>query len=82
MRSSPSVTCPSTENLTNRLCAGVAGGELGTVTGRPRRTGWLDLPVCRCSLCRWGRGGTRQSCFGTRSAERQAERLFMSITKR
>src|ERR1051326_28959 len=25
------------------------GNELGTVTGRPRRTGWLDLPVVRPS---------------------------------
>ncbi len=25
----------------------VAGGEFGSVTGRPRRTGWLDLPVLR-----------------------------------
>ncbi len=24
-----------------------AGGEYGTVTGRPRRVGWLDLPVLR-----------------------------------
>ncbi len=23
------------------------GNEFGTVTGRPRRTGWLDLPVLR-----------------------------------
>lgn len=23
------------------------GGEYGTVTGRPRRIGWLDLPMCR-----------------------------------
>jgi adenylosuccinate synthase len=23
------------------------GGEFGTVTGRPRRVGWLDLPMCR-----------------------------------
>jgi len=25
------------------------GNEFGTVTGRPRRTGWLDLPVVRTS---------------------------------
>lgn len=25
----------------------VAGGEFGSVTGRPRRTGWLDLPALR-----------------------------------
>jgi adenylosuccinate synthase len=25
------------------------GNEFGTVTGRPRRTGWLDLPVLRTS---------------------------------
>jgi adenylosuccinate synthase len=25
------------------------GGEFGTTTGRPRRTGWLDLPVLRTS---------------------------------
>ena len=24
-----------------------AGGEFGSVTGRPRRTGWLDLPALR-----------------------------------
>ena len=23
------------------------GGEYGTVTGRPRRVGWLDMPMCR-----------------------------------
>ena len=26
------------------------GNEFGTVTGRPRRTGWLDLPVLRTSV--------------------------------
>jgi adenylosuccinate synthase len=26
------------------------GNEFGTVTGRPRRTGWLDLPVVRTSV--------------------------------
>ncbi|HEX9491809.1 MAG TPA: adenylosuccinate synthase [Thermoanaerobaculia bacterium] len=26
------------------------GNEYGTVTGRPRRTGWLDLPVLRTSV--------------------------------
>ena len=27
------------------------GNEFGTVTGRPRRTGWLDLPVLRtCAM--------------------------------
>jgi len=25
----------------------VKGGEFGTVTGRPRRIGWLDLPMLR-----------------------------------
>ncbi|MEO7331451.1 MAG: adenylosuccinate synthase [Minicystis sp.] len=25
----------------------IAGGEFGSVTGRPRRTGWLDLPALR-----------------------------------
>ena len=25
----------------------VAGGEFGSVTGRPRRTGWIDLPALR-----------------------------------
>src|SRR4029078_7437682 len=24
-----------------------AGGEFGSVTGRPRRTGWIDLPALR-----------------------------------
>ena len=26
------------------------GNEFGTVTGRPRRTGWLDLPILRTSV--------------------------------
>ena len=34
---------PTGEHLRKR------GNEFGTVTGRPRRTGWLDLPVLRTS---------------------------------
>jgi adenylosuccinate synthase len=34
---------PTGEHLRKR------GNEYGTVTGRPRRTGWLDLPVLRTS---------------------------------
>jgi adenylosuccinate synthase len=34
---------PNGEHLRKR------GNEFGTVTGRPRRTGWLDLPVLRTS---------------------------------
>jgi adenylosuccinate synthase len=33
------------DELGKRLRA--AGGEFGSVTGRPRRTGWLDLPALR-----------------------------------
>jgi len=32
------------------------GNEFGTVTGRPRRTGWLDLPVVRTSAMLNGLG--------------------------
>lgn len=28
-----------------------AGGEFGTTTGRPRRCGWLDIPLLRYSNC-------------------------------
>jgi len=35
---------PTGEHLRKR------GNEFGTVTGRPRRTGWLDLPVLRTSV--------------------------------
>ncbi len=28
-----------------------AGGEFGTTTGRPRRCGWLDLPILRYAAC-------------------------------
>jgi len=35
---------PQGEHLRTR------GNEFGTVTGRPRRTGWLDLPVLRTSV--------------------------------
>src|SRR5439155_944331 len=33
------------------------GNEFGTVTGRPRRTGWLDLPVLRTSVMLHGLDG-------------------------
>ncbi|MBU4086796.1 MAG: adenylosuccinate synthase [Nanoarchaeota archaeon] len=28
----------------------IAGGEYGATTGRPRRTGWLDLPLLRAAM--------------------------------
>ena len=41
----------ATVNDTDEFAQGVAirraGGEYGATTGRPRRTGWLDLPVLR-----------------------------------
>jgi adenylosuccinate synthase len=36
---------PEESDLAERIRE--AGGEYGTVTGRPRRVGWLDLPVVR-----------------------------------
>ncbi len=47
----------TTVNDTDEFRQGVAlrivGGEYGATTGRPRRTGWLDLPLLRYAL-RWG----------------------------
>lgn len=44
----------SQEERKEEFCQGVAlriaGNEYGATTGRPRRTGWLDLPLLRYSL--------------------------------
>lgn len=46
-----------TVNHPSEFCQGVAlrmvGDEYGATTGRPRRTGWLDLPLLRHAI-RWG----------------------------
>ena len=41
----PGSTPPEEEELATLIRD--AGGEYGTVTGRPRRVGWLDLPMLR-----------------------------------
>ena len=45
-------TGPFPTELTDAVGAGLAkrGNEFGSVTGRPRRCGWLDLPALRRSL--------------------------------
>ena len=45
-------TGPFPTELTDDVGAGLAkrGNEFGSVTGRPRRCGWLDLPALRRSL--------------------------------
>ena len=45
-------TGPYPTELTDDVGAGLAkrGNEFGSVTGRPRRCGWLDLPALRRSL--------------------------------
>ena len=45
-------TGPFPTELTDAVGAGLAkrGNEFGSVTGRPRRCGWLDLPALKRSL--------------------------------
>jgi adenylosuccinate synthase len=45
-------TGPFPTELTDEIGAGLArrGNEFGSVTGRPRRCGWLDMPALRRSL--------------------------------
>ncbi len=45
-------TGPFPTELTDAIGAGLAkrGKEFGSVTGRPRRCGWLDIPALKRSL--------------------------------
>src|SRR5262249_16614171 len=45
-------TGPFPTELTDAIAAGLAkpGNEFGSVTGRPRRCGWLDIPALKRSL--------------------------------
>ena len=44
----PSINHPN--QYTQGVAVRMAGDEYGATTGRPRRTGWLDLPLLRYSL--------------------------------
>jgi adenylosuccinate synthase len=53
-------TGPFPTELTDAIGAGLAkrGNEFGSVTGRPRRCGWLDIPALRRSFALNGVTGT------------------------
>jgi len=44
-----SVTLDDEDEFHQGIAARIAGDEYGATTGRPRRTGWLDLPLLRYS---------------------------------
>lgn len=43
----PSVTVNDKNEFRQGVAIRMAGGEYGATTGRPRRTGWLDVPLLR-----------------------------------
>ena len=47
------ITVNNPDEFYQGIALRIVGDEYGATTGRPRRTGWLDLPLLRHSL-RWG----------------------------
>lgn len=46
----PNTSIDSEDEFEKGIAFRVAGDEYGATTGRPRRTGWLDLPLLRYSM--------------------------------
>jgi len=59
------------------------GGELGATTGRPRRTGWLDIPVLRdASVCSGITHSADKMDVLSRSLRRSASVLHIPVSGR
>ncbi len=46
----PNASIDDADQFTQGVAMRMAGGEYGATTGRPRRTGWLDLPLLKYSM--------------------------------
>jgi adenylosuccinate synthase len=46
----PDASTEDTDEFIQGIALRKAGGEYGATTGRPRRTGWLDLPILKYSM--------------------------------
>ncbi len=46
----PEASIDDADEFTQGVAMRKAGGEYGATTGRPRRTGWLDLPLLKYSM--------------------------------
>lgn len=54
-RAFPTASVNSSQEYLQGVGIRQMGGEYGATTGRPRRTGWLDLPLLRFALKRCGK---------------------------